>query len=553
MVVLSGAEAIVEFLKLEDIPYVFGIAGGGTVPVLDVLAETSTIKYISTRHEQVAAHMADGYARYSGKPGVIFVTRAAGSLNTTLGAATAYSSDSPILIMAFDPPVEALGKGDYQEFDLVSIFRPITKYSYQIERTSKIPYIMQKALRMALNGRPGPVFLSIPSDLLTKDAEMKMPDIEHYHIKAKPQPSSGVIDEATELLLNAKNPAILAGNVIILSEATGELKELAEKLSIPIVPCSGIMDIFPTDHDLFSIDWEKLPELDLLFAVGTNIANLRPWPILPEGAKVIQIELDAPQIGKIYPAHLSIVADPKPSLAALNQSLTNRMTTEDKKRVDERLNRLRELKAQFKSERWPKEEWDETPIRPWRLIKDLREALTSETIVTHDSGSFSSSWIHRLMDFHEPKTCYCCLGGIMGFGLPGALGLKLAAPEKDVIAIVGDGSFLMVSSALSTSIQYNIPITIIINNNSAYMQIKRRQKPPYLGSDLLNPDFVKLAESFGIPAKNVIQPGDLKQALKWAIMKARKGMTSLVDIKTINDPRYANPQMYFDWLDEKTG
>ena len=141
----------------------------------------------------------------------------------------------------------------------------------------------------------------------------------------------------------------------------------------------------------------------------------------------------------------------------------------------------------------------------------------------------------------------------MGFGLPGALGLKLAAPEKDVIAIVGDGSFLMVYSALSTSIQYNIPITIIINNNSAFMQIKRRQKPPYLGSDLLNPDFVKLADSFGIPAKNVIQPGDLKQALKWAIMKARKGMTSLVDVKTINDPRYANPQMYFDWLHEKTG
>ena len=187
------------------------------------------------------------------------------------------------------------------------------------------------------------------------------------------------------------------------------------------------------------------------------------------------------------------------------------------------------------------------------MIKDLMEIITSKTIVTHDSGSFSTSWIHRLMDFHEPKTCYCCLGGIMGFGLPGALGIKLAAPEKDVIAIVGDGSFLMVSSALSTSMQYNVPITVVINNNSAYMQIKRRQEPPYLGSDLLNPDFVKLAESFGIPAKNVIQPGDLKQALKWAIMEARKGRTSLVDVKTINDPRYANPQMYFDWQQEKTG
>lgn len=141
----------------------------------------------------------------------------------------------------------------------------------------------------------------------------------------------------------------------------------------------------------------------------------------------------------------------------------------------------------------------------------------------------------------------------MGFGLPGALGLKLAAPEKDVIAIVGDGSFLMVSSALSTSMQYNIPIIVVINNNSAYMQIKRRQEPPYLGSDLLNPDFVKLAESFGIPAKKVIHPGELKRALKRAIMTARKGTTSLVDVKTINDPRYANPQMFFDWLKEKTG
>ena len=542
---MSGAEVIIECLKSEGVKYIFGIAGGATIPLLDVISKTPEIQYISTRHEQVATHMADGYARYSGKLGVVFTTRAAGASNTVLGVATAYSSDSPIMVIAMDPPIEFLGKGDYQEFDLVTLFSPITKFSYRIESVSKIPYIMQKAIRLAYYGRPGPVFLSIPDNLIREEADVEVPPRERYIIDAKPAPPIELIEEAAGMLVKAENPAILAGSEVVVSDASEELKRLAEELAIPVVPCFGQTDVIPSNSIFFFRDWERFPEIDLLLAVGTDVADVRTWPKIGGETRIIQIEVDAEQIGKVYPADVSIVADVKKSLNALNNKVTEIMSDRDRERVRERREKIAKIKEEFLSEKWPKEEWDVKPIRPWRLIRDLREVLDEDAIIAHDSGSFSTSWIRRCMDFYKPKTCFCCLAGIMGFGLPGALGLKLAAPEKDVVAVVGDGAFMMVASALSTSVQYKIPITVVINDNSAYMQIKWRQKPPYLGSDLVNPDFVKFAESFGIPARRVTEPEELKDALKWAIEETRKGRTALLDVVTTNDPKYANPQMYF--------
>ncbi|PDM26308.1 hypothetical protein CP083_04620 [Candidatus Bathyarchaeota archaeon B24-2] len=542
---ISGARAVVECLKSEGVKYVFGIAGDSLIPILEVLADTPEIRYISVRHEQVATHMADGYARHTGKPSVVLVTRASGASNTVLGVVTAYSSDSPVVVIAGLPPVQSMGRGEYQDFDLVSLFKPITKFSYQVECASKIPYILHRAFRIALHGRPGPVFIGIPSNFLSEEIEPPFSFERRHGTWTASCPPQEVIEEIADMLLKSDNPAILAGNGVNLSKANEELRILAETLAAPVIPEYCQLDLLPTAHPLFIHDHKLLSDIDLLFTVGTNIPDFYMWTEVPKDAKIIQVELDAVQLCKVRPADIGVTADPKAVLNAIKDSLTRKIDDEIRNRLKRRYERIKGLKEHLLSERWPKGEWNATPIRPWRLLRDLRETLGPDAILTHDSGSLSTYWLSRCFDFYNPKTCYCCLGGVMGFALPGALGIKLAEPDRDVVALVGDGSFMMVNSALTTSVQYDIPILIIINDNSSYMQIKWRQKPPYLGSDLLNPDFVKLAESFGVYAERVEDPRNLKQAIVRCLNETRNGRTALLDVLTVSDPRYATPETYF--------
>lgn len=541
---ISGARAIVECLKSEGVKYVFGIAGAYLVPILEVLAETPEIQYISVRHEQVATHMADGYSRHTGKPSVVLATRASGASNTVLGIVTAYSSDSPVVVIADLPPVQSMGRGEYQDFDLVALFKPITKFSYQVECASKIPYILHKAFTIALHGRPGPVFVGIPSNFFSEEVESPLPFKRHGTWMGS-QPPQRIIEEIVDMLLESENPAILAGNGVNLSGANEELRMLAETLAAPIIPEYCQLDLLPTTHPLFIQDREILSDIDLLFTVGTNLPDFYMWSEVPKDARIVQVELDDAQVCKVRPADIGVTADPKATLNAIKHNLIKKIDEETRVKLKKRYKRIKDLKERFLSERWPKGEWEASPIRPWRLLRDLRETLSPNAILTHDSGALSTHWLSRCFDFYTPKTCYCCLGGAMGFALPGALGIKLAEPNREVVALVGDGSFMMVNSALITSIQYNIPILIIINDNSSYMQVKWRQKPPYLGSNLLNPDFVKLAESFGVYAERVESPRELKPAIERCLKETKNGRTALLDVVTASDPRYAAPEAYF--------
>ena len=307
----------------------------------------------------------------------------------------------------------------------------------------------------------------------------------------------------------------------------------------------GPYDVLPSEYPLFFEDASQFSKADLLLGVGTNFPDISTWSNFKAYKQIIQLEADTEMIGKVYPPDIGIVGNIKTSLDLLTKKGRGLITKDIREKIDNRYTKLLGNKKELDKEKWPEKEWDEIPIRPWRLIRDVREVFGKKTIFIHDSGSFSTAWMRRCMDFFEPKTCYCCLGGIMGFALPGALGIKLASPDKDVVVIVGDGSFMMVPSALITSIQYKIPITIIINNNSSYMQIKRRQKAPYVGSVLLNPDFNKLANSIGIKNKHIENPNELKKAFKWSINETRKGSTVLLDVVTPSDIRYANPETYF--------
>jgi len=547
LVQMSGAEAVVACLKAEGVQYVFGVSGSSTLPILDVLTKTPEIKYISTRHEQIAVYMADGYARASGRLGAVLVTRAAGAANVVIGTITAFSSDSPVLVIAGQAPSQVRGRGDYQEFDLVSMFKPITKFSYEVERASKIPEVLQRAIRIARHAKPGPVFLSIPSDLLAEKAEVSLTKPEQYNIPFRTRPDPTLVDSAARILADAKKPAIIASNGVVISGASRELVDLAEVLAAPVFPIRYRLDVIPTDHPLYVRDGESLVDSDVLLVVGTDPQDLgtEAWDILSKRARIVQIELDCSQVASFFPVEVGIVADPKMVLAELVGALKRRIVGEKAGLVKERFDRLRRMHEGFLAKRWPSEGWDDVPIRPWRLVRDLRETLDKKAMVSHDSGSFSSSWIRRCFDFYEPNTCIQCLAGCMGFAFPGALGVKLARPERQVVSIVGDGSFMMVLSGLNTATHYGIPITVVVNNNSSYMQIKRRQKPPFLGSELTNPDFARVAQLFGAYGERVEKPGEIKSALKRCLEQNKMGKPALLDVVTTSDVRYSTAEAYF--------
>ncbi len=545
MLQLTGAQAVVECLKEEKVEYIFGVAGTCILPILDVLSQTPEINYISTPHEQIAVHMAEGYARASGKIGVVIVSRGPGSANTMIGMVNAYPSSSPILVIAGQTATIHLGREAFEEFDLVSIFRPVTKFSYQIERMEKIPEILRRAFKIALFGRPGPVFLSIPQDLLREKGNVNIFSSESYHPSSRFLPDPDEIEKAVTLLMESQNPVIYAGRGIILSKATPELIELSELLSLPVVSTPTQSDIFPTDHPLYTWNREIVSEADTLLVVGTRLSEFSTdaWTLIQEGTKIIQIDIDSFQLSKIYPLEIAILGDAKISLRELISSIKRRMVSEEKdEKIVKRFEELKKLKNQLLRERWPDKEWDAKPIRPWRLLKDLRETLEKDAIIVEDSAALGS-WIRRCFDFYEPGTHYSVVsGGSMGFGFPAALGIKLAKKDRQVVCIVGDGSLMMVLSAISAMVNYNIPIILLINNNQSYMQIKFRQKPPYLGSILNNPPFEKIAELFGAYAEKVEEPNDIKPALQRAISTNRP---SVINIITTEDPRYANPNTYF--------
>lgn len=540
---LTGAQAVVECLKAEGIEYVFGVGGTCVLPILEVLANTTEIRYIATLHEQIAVNMADGYARASGKIGLVMVTRAPGSANTIIGTVNAYPACSPIVIIAGQTSTYHLGREAFEEFDLVSIFKPVTKFSYQVERTEKIPEILRRAFKVSLSGRPGPVFVSIPQDLLREEGEYNFLKPNLYHPSSKPMPDPSEIEKAAQLLIASSHPAIFAGRGIIISKAYNELRELAELLSIPVVPTFSQIDILSSDHPLFIPDKEIVAKADVLLVIGTRLSEFTTdaWTLISEGTKIIQIDIDNFQLAKVYPVESGILADAKMALKELIKEISKRLTSSQKDSIKKRSKEIGEIKERWLKERWPKEEWDEKPIRPWKLLRDLREVLDRDVLIVEDSASFSS-WMRRCFDIYEPETFYSSIGGGMGFGFPAALGVKLARKDRKVVCITGDGSLMMVLSAFSTMVNYNIPIVLVINNNQSHMQIKFRQKPPYLGSILKNPPFERIAQEFGTYAERVENPEEIKPALERAL---KSGRPAVLNVITIDDPKYANPNTYF--------
>ena len=541
MVKMSGAQAFVEALKQQNVEVIFGIVGGAIIPVHDVLRE-SGIRHILTRHEQCAAHAADGYARASGRPGICMATSGPGATNLVTGIANAYLDSSPVV--AFTGQVNTfsvissymIGRDAFQEADIIGITTPITKYNCQVKKASEIPKTVRLAFHIATTGRPGPTLIDLPKNVQTEVDEMEFSgNVEVRGYKPKTEPHPIQVKKAVKLLLEAKRPIVLAGGGVIISNASPELLELAELLMMPVATTFMGKGCFPENHPLSLGDVgmhgtcaanKLILEADVLLAVGTRFSD-RTTGTLDEfcpDAKIVHVDVDAAEIGKNVEVDVPIVADAKETLRVIRQLLVHQL----KKRENfPWFNRVKELKEQFQSET----DLADCDLKPPLLLKELRKILPANAILTTEVGQ-NQMWAALHFETYKPRTFISSGGlGTMGFGFPAALGAKVACPGCAVVDIAGDGSFRMTEQELACSVTEKIPVTVIVLNNSMLGMVAQWQRLFYdrrysaveLGS---SPDFVKLAEAYGAQGVRVGSLKEFSEAMKKAL---KSEVTTVID------------------------
>ncbi len=539
----SGAKALIQSLENQNVTTIFGILGGAILPVYDALCDTKKIRHILARHEQGAAHAAEGYARASGKPGVCMATSGPGATNLVTGIANAYMDSSPIIALTGQVPSSAvnssymIGRDAFQEADIIGITTPITKHNFQPRTVQEIPTIVNTAFYIATTGRPGPVLIDLPKNVQAETAEVEFTNqINARGYKPTTQPDPTQISKAVELLTNAETPIVLAGGGIIIFNASDELMQMSDLLMAPVATTFMGKGAFPETHPLSvgCIGMHGNPaanrlmgEADVLLAVGTRFsdratANLNTF--VPD-AKKIHIDIDAAEIGKNVDVDVQIVGDAKITLnmlhAALTKKLQKKPNTSWTKRVQETKEKLSPLLKET-----PKD------LNPKALLTELRKLLPESTIVTTEVGQ-NQMWSALYFKALKPRTFISSGGlGTMGFGFPAALGAKVACPDRHVVDIAGDGSFIMTEQELACSVTENIPVTVIVLNNSVLgmvaqwqrMLYKRRYMAVNLGK---TPDFVKLAEAYGAQGFHVGSLQEFTKAVKQAL---KSKVTTVIDV-----------------------
>jgi acetolactate synthase I/II/III large subunit len=544
MTKMTGAQALIESLEQQKVKVIFGILGGAILPVYDALCGNKKIRHILARHEQGAAHAAEGYARASGRPGVCMSTSGPGATNLVTGIANAYMDSSPVIALTGQVPSSGIntsymiGRDAFQEADIIGITTPITKANYQPRSVTEIPRIVNTAFYVATTGRPGPVLIDLP-----KNVQAETADVESFtnHIDArgyKPitEPESTKISEATELLAQAENPIILAGGGTIISNASNELVQISDLLMAPVATTFMGKGSFPEGHPLSvgCIGMHGNPaanrlmcEADVLLAVGTRFsdratANLDTFAA---NAKKIHIEIDNAEINKNIEVDVPIVGDAKVSLKMLYTALTIKF---QKKDGAEWFKRVKEVKEKLS----PLQKDLSKDIVPKSLLTELRKLLPENSIITTEVGQ-NQMWSALYFKTLKPRTFISSGGlGTMGFGFPAAIGAKVSCPDRPVVDIAGDGSFRMTEQELACSVEEDIPVTVIVLNNSVLGMVAQWQRVLYerrymavnLGKA---PDFVKLAEAYGAQGFRTTSMEEFKKAVRTAI---NSKVTTVIDV-----------------------
>jgi len=533
---MSGAKALVEALKRENVEVIFGIPGGAILPVYDVLY-SADIKHILMRHEQCAAHAADGYARASGRVGVCMSTSGPGATNLVTGIANAYMDSSPIVAITGQVPRPFIGKDAFQETDIIGITTPITKCNFQVRSVAEIPKIVKTAFYIASTGRRGPVLIDLPRDVQLEEDEMNFDDkIELRGYKPVYDPHPLQVEKAVNLLLQAERPVIVAGGGVIASNASQELIALSELLMAPVATTLMGKGAMPEDHPLSlgmlgmhgTVAANYLvQETDVLLAVGMRFSDRSTGNIktfCPNG-KIIHIDIDASEIGKNIRPHVPIVADAKRALQAIYARIVEKFNRRERTAWFNRIQELKRMHEEIIKS-------DNERIRPPALMAEIRRLLPNDAIITTEVGQ-NQMWAALYLKVYKPRTFISSGGlGTMGFGFPAAIGAKVACPKVPVVDIAGDGSFIMTEQDLASSVAWNIPVTVIVLNNSVLGMVAQWQRlfygRRYSAIDLKGlPDFVKLAEAYGAQGFRAQSIEEFRRALKSAL---NSDVTTVIDV-----------------------
>jgi len=541
---LSGAKAIVDSLKKEKVEVIFGIPGGSTIPFYDALYE-SDLRHILTRHEQCAAHMADGYARVKGVPGVCTATSGPGATNLVTGLAVAYMDSSSVVAITGQVPRPMIGKDAFQEADIVGIANPITKYAFQVTSASQIPDTIKTAFLLASTNRRGPVLIDFPKDVFYEEVDIAAAEklnIKGYSVRlGEPHPYS--IKKALGLIISSERPIILAGGGVIASNASAELVKLAELIMAPVATSlmgkGSIPETHPLSMGMLGMHGRgeanaTVEEADLIIAVGMRFSDRSTGRLdeFGKNAKIIHIDIDPAEIGKNVKVDVPIVADAKKTLSTLVLKLSE---VGSKRGENEWTKRLHELKDQFSSNYEEQKEG----LRPGRLMKLLRGIIPGNAIVTTGVGQ-NQMWAALHFQVLEPRTFITSGGlGAMGFGLPASIGAKVASPERPVFNVDGDGGFIMTEQDLATAVSEGIPTVSIIMNNRVLGMVRQWQcmfcNKRYSHTDLGKvPDFVKLAEAYGAEGVRIESYREFESAIKKGL---KAEMPLVVDVPISPDEK----------------
>jgi acetolactate synthase-1/2/3 large subunit len=553
---------LVKYLEARGVKHVFGLCGHTNIAVLAALAG-SRIKFVNVRHEQVAAHMADGYARASASTSVLLTHLSPGLTNAATGVANAALDSIPMVVIAGDVPTHYHGKHPHQEVNLhadasqFEIYRPFVKRAWRVDSPDLFPEILEKAFALAASGRPGPVLIDVPMDVFSKEIDVARFERLRRNAKtlAKPALDETAATAIVKSLVGAKRPVVYAGGGIMLAGATAELREFVDHLQIPVAHTLMGKGALPDDHPLvlgMTGFWgtafinEQCRGADWILGLGTRFseADCSSWE--PEytfnfpPTKLIHVDIDAAEIGRNYPTEIGAVADLKLALAALNR--VARELAPDGIRRPEVVREIAAARAKFVAGNRPHATSAAYPMRPERILADVRAALPRDALVTTDVG-WNKNGVGQQFPILEPGTIFTPGGyATMGFGAPAALGAKIARPDRVVVALVGDGGFGQNPAMLATAFEEDIAVVWVIMNNFAFGTIAGLEKA-HFGTTFgtvfekngkpYSPDYAAIARAYGVDGVKIGSAAEFRPALERAIASGRP---CVIDVEMQNEP-----------------
>lgn len=535
---VTGGEAAYRVLKANNIKTVFGLLGGSMLELYDAMYEDGAISYVGARDERAAGHMADSYARVTGKPGIVLGAQAGpGVVNLATAVAEAYLAYSPLVVLAGAISRPDLGKDTFQEVDQVALFQPIAKRSLLVTDANRLPAMLEDALRLAMSGRRGPVVLHVPRDIMAEEIPAPTPK-QIVHAKAG-APSNDAIQSILDLLQQSKKPVIIAGGGFKWANGSTNLVQLAEKLQIPVVASTGHADVMPHGHSLYagqggprgnSVASNLTGNADVLLVLGARLAfnsTFHSNQYISSGAKIAQVDIEASAVGRYFPIDIGLQADAVATTEAICSQAENVRDNWSQWRAD-----FQESMKQLRMEREREANQQGTPMHPRRALGEIRAALPTDAIVTLDTGNACLQAADRLAHYQNPALITPLDFGLVGFGYAAAIGAKAAHRERPVFSLMGDGGFGFTLAEVTSAVRCDLPVISIILDNGAWGAEKAYQQEFFggrlLGSEIDSPRYDKFAELCGAKGWFVDQPGQLGQAIAEALAG---GETSVIHVK----------------------